>query len=104
MRKGFLARPAICVRPCVRTLLALLLLCSVVWAQTSTLAEQHDPNHTPDHCCVLCHAGALPFLQTAAASAPIPVLILSGAAHTPDFNPAHDVPLAAASSRAPPVA
>jgi len=49
-----------------RLVVVLLLLCATVLAQSSALAAQSESHHSPDHCCLLCHTGPLPFLQTSA--------------------------------------
>jgi|GEM_PF-1375077 len=104
MRRGILAKPVSYGRPSRRTLSVLLLLCLAIWAQSSALAFQPGPHHAAEHCCLLCHVGPLPFLQPAVTSTVTPVFLLAGLTDTPEFNPGHQVPLAAASSRAPPIA
>jgi hypothetical protein len=85
-----------------RVVLVLFLLVATVCAQTHALAFEHQ-HHSSGHCCLLCHAGPLPLLQSrisAAAVAPVLSTIwlaLSGGIETP-----REALLSAASSRAPP--
>jgi len=87
-----------------RTLLVLLLVCLTLLGQSLALASQDESHHAPDHCCLLCHVGPLPFLQTTATGAVTPVFLVAWLAPTPDFEPAHPAPLFAISSRGPPAA
>ena len=87
-----------------RTLLVLLLLSLTLLGQSAALASQEESHHAPDHCCLLCHVGPLPFLQTTATSGLTPIFLVAWLAPEPDFAPAHQVLLAASSSRAPPAA
>ena len=56
-----------------RLLVVLLLLCVTVLAQSSALSAQSESHRSPDHCCLLCHVGPLPFLQTSVSAAWAPV-------------------------------
>ena len=56
-----------------RLLIVLLLLCATVLAQSTALAAQNESHHSPDHCCLLCHVGPLPFLQTSVSASLAPV-------------------------------
>jgi hypothetical protein len=84
--------------------LALLvwLLSLVVWAQSLALAIEHQEHHSPDHCCVICHSGPLPFVQISVAAGPTPVLPVAWFASPAEFHDTHDVLTPASSSRAPP--
>jgi hypothetical protein len=104
MRGGILVKSVSYGQPSGKTLLVLLLLSLAVWTQSSAFASLSGPHHAPDHCCLLCHLGPLPFLKPAITCAVTPVFFSAGLAATPDFNPAREVPPAAASSRAPPIA
>jgi hypothetical protein len=87
----------------VRTLLVLLLLCLTL-GQAFTLASERESHHTPDHCCLLCHVGPLPFLQTTVTATVMPIFPVAWLAPVPDFDTAHQVLLSASSSRGPPAA
>lgn len=50
-----------------------LFVCLVVFAQSASLSAQFESHHATDHCCLLCHVGAIPFLQVAVASRLTPV-------------------------------
>jgi hypothetical protein len=104
MRGGILTKSVSYGQPSGKTLLVLMLLGLVVWAQSSKLASQPGRHHARDHCCLLFHLGPLPFLEPAITCAVTPVFVSGGLPATPDFNPAREVPLAATSSRAPPIA
>jgi hypothetical protein len=88
---------------CDRRLLAvLLLLCVTILAQSSALSAQSEPHHSPDHCCLLCHVGPLPFLQTSVSAALAPVFQVVWLAPAAGFEAASDVRLVTSPSRAPP--
>src|SRR5450755_2810758 len=40
----------------------------MLMGQSLALASQEESHHATDHCCLLCHAGPLPFLQTTVAA------------------------------------
>jgi hypothetical protein len=84
-------------------LFLLLFLCAVVLAQTESLANQHLHQHSGNqHCCALCHAGPLPFLQTAGSAAISPQLTVVWIAGIFETDAPHDIFLSDGSSRAPP--
>jgi len=85
-----------------RTLLVLCMLCLAVWGQCSALALEHHEHHATDHCCLLCHVGPLPFLQTNVSAAPVPVLPVARVAFAADFQDVVDFLIPTSSSRAPP--
>jgi hypothetical protein len=84
--------------------LVLLLVCLTLMGQSLALAAQQESHHAPDHCCLLCHVGPLPFLRTTAAATVTPVFLVVWLAPGPDFEPPHQVSLSAHSSRGPPAA
>jgi len=85
-----------------RISLILFLMCAVVCVQAASIASEHFHQHSSQHCCGLCHAGPLPFIQTAITAALAPMLSQTWLEQTPGSAPAHEVLLAAGSSRAPP--
>jgi hypothetical protein len=85
-----------------RKLFVLAILCLVVWAQSSALVLQHSEHHSPEHCCLLCHAGPLPFLQTTISVSVAPIVPLAWFASPIELQNTHDVLIASTSSRAPP--
>ncbi len=82
--------------------IVLLLLSVMVLAQSSALTAQSQSHCERQHCCLLCHAGPLPFLQTNVASAPVPVFRVVWLAPVGHFEPTSDVLLYSSPSRAPP--
>jgi hypothetical protein len=87
-----------------RALLVLLLVCLTLLGQSLALASQEESHHAPDHCCLLCHVGPLPFLQTTVTAAMAAVFLAIWLAPTLDCERAHQVLLSAISSRGPPTA
>jgi hypothetical protein len=87
-----------------RTLPVLLLVCLTLLGQSLALASQEESHHAPDHCCLLCHVGPLPFVQSIVTAKVTPVFLVAWLAPAPDFELAHFVLLFASSSRGPPVA
>ena len=85
-----------------RDLLICLLVCAVMCAQEVALASEHCHESFSQHCCGLCHAGPLPFVQPVIAAAFQPVPWVAWLECSFELGSAHDVPLAAGSSRAPP--
>jgi len=73
-----------------------------LWAQSSALALEHQAHHAREHCCLLCHVGPLPFLQTSISAAAVPVLPVAWVASVAEFQGAHDALIPTSSSRAPP--
>jgi len=85
-----------------RALLVLAILCLMVWGQSAALSLEHSEHHSSEHCCLLCHAGPLPFLQTTLSIAVAPVVPLAWFAPPAEIQDTHDVLIATSSSRAPP--
>ncbi|HUK17863.1 MAG TPA: hypothetical protein VLW65_15675 [Bryobacteraceae bacterium] len=85
-----------------RALLVLSILCLMVWAQSAALSLEHSEHHSSEHCCLLCHAGPLPFLQTTPSGSVAPVVPLAWFAPPAEIQDTHDVLMATSSSRAPP--
>ncbi len=85
-----------------RALFVLLLLCSVLCAQSASFASEHSHPHSSQHCCSLCHAGPLPLIQAATASAFAPALSMAWLEWSSGLDAPHQVLLAAGYSRAPP--
>src|SRR5581483_7644913 len=52
----------------------LLVLCLLALAQVSAFASANEQHHSQDHCCLLCHVGPLPFLQTNVSAVVMPLL------------------------------
>ena len=79
---------------------------AVCMANSSPLLENTDPRRVPapDHCCLLCHVGPLPFLQTTVSATVMPVFLVVWLLPAPDFEHAHSALLFATSSRGPPTA
>ncbi|HEY1342656.1 MAG TPA: hypothetical protein VGF59_34375 [Bryobacteraceae bacterium] len=85
-----------------RLTLVVLLMCAVICAQAFSLASEQFHQHSSQHCCALCHAGPMPFLKTAACTAPAPMGAVAWLAGSYDSTAAHEVLLSAGDSRAPP--
>jgi hypothetical protein len=86
----------------IRYALALLLLCAVTVGQSAALTSEHVRHQAQDHGCLVCYAGALPFLQSSTAAPLAPVLRIAWLESAPDFEATHDARPATRSSRAPP--
>jgi len=87
-----------------QTVRVLLLVCLTLLGQSLALASQEESHHAPDHCCLLCHVGPLPFLQTTVTATVTPVFLVVWLAPAADFEPTGSAPLFAISSRGPPAA
>jgi hypothetical protein len=87
-----------------RLLFVLFLLCATIFAQSGALSGEHQQHHSTDHCCLLCHVGPIPFLQTSTTATVAPVFGVEWIAAIPDFEFNHDCLLTTSSSRAPPTA
>ena len=86
----------------VRTSLMVLLMCAVVCVQTASVVSEPFHQHSSQHCCGLCHAGPLPFLQAVLTAAFAPALSQVWLEQSRGPAVAHEVLLAAGFSRAPP--
>lgn len=86
-----------------RLLVILLLLCVTELAQSSSLSAQSESHRFPDHCCVLCHVGPLPFLQARISTAWAPAFQVVWLAAVPQFETTSDIRVIPTPSRAPPV-
>jgi hypothetical protein len=84
-----------------RRSLVLLLMCVVFCAQAVSLAWDHS-HPDSQHCCGLCHAGPLPFLQPPISGLLAPAVAVAWLASPSDINTAHETLLSSGSSRAPP--
>jgi len=82
-----------------RLALILLLMWAVVCGQAASTEELHQ--HSPHHCCGLCHAG-MPFVQPASASAIAPFLSHTWLEFACALQSPREAQLNSASSRAPP--
>lgn len=87
-----------------RTALIVVLLCATVFAQFAALTDSHTPHYANDHCCLLCHIGVLPFLQSDSALSAAPAAPVEWLQRAPECVPFHDAFLVSRSSRAPPAA
>ena len=85
-----------------RTLVVLFVLCLTIFAQTSALRESFEWHDDTGHCCVLCHAGSLPFLETTSGAALAPAVTVEGLVAHPEPEGLREVLLKSNSSRAPP--
>jgi hypothetical protein len=80
----------------------LLLLCVMVLAQSASLSAQGESHHSSDHCCLLCHVGPLPFLQTTVSAGRAPVFQVVWLASPAHFETTADVLVVPSPSRGPP--
>jgi len=87
-----------------KALLIVLLLCVTGLAQFSALVSERETHHASDHCCLLCHAGPLQFLQVSASTGLAPVFEVVWLTPPTEVAAAHDVQLPASPARAPPAA
>ncbi len=85
-----------------RNLFVVFLMCAVVCAQAALLSPGHLHQDSSQHCCWLCHAGPLPFLPSAAPAVVARRVAIAWLSAFSDLDAAHEVLLAAGSSRAPP--
>ena len=79
-----------------------LLLVAVLCTQASSLNLEYAEHHSAD-CCILCHIGPFPFLQSPVSTAAAPNPYLAWLEDLGDFNAPREPQLVARSSRAPPV-
>ncbi|HEY3839949.1 MAG TPA: hypothetical protein VGL72_25435 [Bryobacteraceae bacterium] len=92
------------VRNTRRTWLIALLLCLTFLGQSADLLAAIEPHTSTEHCCLLCHVGSLPFLETEIPLPAAPIVVVDRLVMPPDVQASHDVLLNSHSSRAPPAA
>jgi len=85
-----------------RVVLVVVLMCAIVSAQAVSLVTEQFHEHSSQHCCALCHAGPLPFVQPSLSAVLRPVLSVAWLEPSSDLDATHEVLLASGSSRAPP--
>jgi hypothetical protein len=83
-------------------LAVLFLLCVTALAQVSALSTQNQSHVSGDHCCLLCHVGPLPFVQTSVLVALAPVFHVVWMAPAAHPETTSDVRVVPSPSRAPP--
>ncbi len=84
-----------------RVLLIVALLCVLAGAQTVSLASDHF-HGSSEHCCFLCHAGPLPFVQTTAAAWISPFIAAVWLERTAAHTTPTEAPAPTHDSRGPP--
>ena len=87
-----------------KALLIVLLLCVTGLAQFGALASERETHHASDHCCLLCHAGPLLFLQVSDTTGLAPVFEVVWLTPAAESAAIHEVELPASPARAPPAA
>jgi uncharacterized protein involved in response to NO len=92
------------VRQSRSTILLLVLLCLTVFAQSAALTAQHEEHTQSSHCCLLCHAGPLPFLSSIAEARIAPAFQVVWMAPQADTASPHAARFRSKSPRAPPAA
>src|SRR5689334_24218873 len=86
-----------------RGTLLVLFLCALVVAQAASFANEHPhPHSSSQHCCSVCHAGPLPFLQPTPASSIAPQLVAAWCAGVVVSQLPIETLRSGKSSRAPP--
>jgi hypothetical protein len=85
-----------------KALFIVLLLCVTGVAQYGAMLAEPESHHASDHCCRLCHAGPLQFLQSSASAGLAPFFEVAWLAPAVELAPLHDVRLSASAARAPP--
>jgi hypothetical protein len=78
------------------------LLCATAYVQSAALEATQEHHHANEHCCLLCHIGPMPVLQTGACTPAVPVAPFGWVARSSKTESVRDVLLVASSSRAPP--
>ena len=86
----------------VRCAGVVLLLCALLCAQVVAFATESVPHHAADHCCLLCHIGVQPFLQSDSQVSTAPVAPVQLLVREADCDINHDPVFITSSSRAPP--
>jgi hypothetical protein len=82
--------------------LLLLLLCAMLSAQTASIACEPFHQHSSQHCCGLCHAGPLHFVQPSITAAIAPVFAPAWLEVQDRSGAPRELLFTAGSSRAPP--
>ncbi len=85
-----------------RRWVVVVLLCLVICGQASALALQHHKHGPTEHCCLLCHTGPLPWLQSALPIAAAPLQWAAWFSATYEFEGTYDTLISVSSSRGPP--
>ena len=85
-----------------KLLLTVLLLWATLGAQTSALASEQETHHGSQHCCRLCHIGAIPILPAATVAVVAPIFSTVWVSPSGGPGAPREVLLPAAPSRAPP--
>jgi len=85
-----------------KLLLTVLLLWATLGAQTSALGSEQETHHGSQHCCRLCHIGAIPILPTAAVAIAAPIFSTVWVSQSGGPAAPREALLPAAPSRAPP--
>jgi DUF2946 family protein len=85
-----------------KLLLTVLLLWATLGAQTSALASEQETHHGSQHCCRLCHIGAIPILPATAVAVAAPIYSTVWVSPSGGPGAPREVLLPAAPSRAPP--
>lgn len=85
-----------------RCAIVLFLACLLISGQSTALLSTGEPHHATEHCCLLCHVGALPFLQAVNVATVEPPIVLERLMADPNFEASPDVLPSANCSRAPP--
>lgn len=78
------------------------LLCATAYVQGAAFESAPEHHHSPDHCCLLCHIGPLPFLQASTCATAAPAVPVEWLVSNPNSESVHDILLAPSSSRGPP--
>jgi hypothetical protein len=82
--------------------LLMVLLCLVVLTQSAEFTSANEIHGSQDHCCLLCHVGPLPFLNTTLLPSMTPVLAIIRLEFRQEFTALLEPALTAHSSRGPP--
>lgn len=85
-----------------RRYLLMVLLCLVVLTQSAEFTSANEIHGSQDHCCLLCHVGPLPFLNTTLLPSMTPVLAIVRLEFRQELTAVPERALTAHSSRGPP--
>jgi hypothetical protein len=86
----------------LRRAVLILLMCALVCAQSAPLASAHAHHNSSQHCCLLCHAGPLPFLQATASALMSPFISAVWLEPPPPISTPGDHAVSTHDSRGPP--